>query len=69
MGMDQAAVWLSGTILVMLGFIVLVIGCVVINNVIFKYWKPIRIFTSDSWSAFNPPQQFAIEELDKKETK
>ena len=54
MDMDQAAVWLAGSILTMLGFIVVVAGIIVINNLLHKYWKPIRIFTHDSW-AINPP--------------
>ncbi len=53
--MDQAATFLVGSILSMLGMVVVVIGVVVINNIIHKYWKPIKIFTPDSWSAFNPP--------------
>ncbi len=53
--MDQAATFLVGSILSMLGIVVVVIGVVVINNIIHKYWKPIKIFTPDSWSAFNPP--------------
>jgi len=39
MDMDQAAVWLAGSILVMLGLVVIVAGAVVINNIIHKYWK------------------------------
>jgi hypothetical protein len=56
--MDQAAVFLAGSILTALGFIVAVIGVVIINNIIHKYWKPVQIFTADSWN-FNPPQRFA----------
>lgn len=61
MDMDQAAVWLAGSILVMLGFIVVVAGVVVVNNIIHKYWKPVRIFTSDSWN-LNPPVGYAHQE-------
>ena len=61
MDMDQAAVFLAGSILTMMGFIVVVIGVVVANNIITKYWKPVRIFTSDSWSAMNPPGRFIQE--------
>ena len=61
MDMDQAAVWLAGSILTMLGFIAVVIGIVVINNITHKYWKPIRMFTPDSWQ-FNPPHQFVNQE-------
>jgi hypothetical protein len=39
MDMDQAAVFLAGSILTMTGLIVLVVGAVVINNIIHKYWK------------------------------
>jgi hypothetical protein len=57
MNMDQAAVFLAGSILTMLGFIVLASGVIIINNLISKYWKPVRIFTSDSWNP-NPPIQY-----------
>jgi hypothetical protein len=61
MDMDQAAVWLAGSILTMLGMIVVVAGVIVINNLIHKYWKPVRIFTSDSWN-LNPPVQYTHQE-------
>jgi len=65
--MDQAAVFLAGSVLTALGFIVVVIGLVVINNIISRYWKPIRIFTEDSWhgvgsSAAEPPEVEKIQE-------
>ena len=63
--MDQAAVWLAGSILTMLGMIVVVAGALVINNIIHKYWKPVRLFTSDSFN-INPPERFASQdELDR----
>lgn len=66
MDMDQAAVWLAGSILFALGAVVIVAGIVVINNITHKYWKPVRIFTADSWSAVNPPVRYATEaELEK----
>ena len=55
MSVDQGAVFLAGSILTMLGLIVVVIGVVAINNIIHKYWKPVSFFTPDSWKAFNPP--------------
>jgi hypothetical protein len=61
MDMDQAAVFLAGSILTMLGFIIVVAGIIVINNLIHNYWKPVRIFTLDSWNV-NPPHRFAEEE-------
>lgn len=60
MDMDQAAVFLAGSILTALGFIVVIAAIVVVNNILHKYWKPVRIFTADSWS-FNGPK-FATEE-------
>jgi hypothetical protein len=66
MNMDQAAVFLAGSILTMIGFIVVVGAIVVINNLLHKYWKPVRIFTVDSWSTMNPPHRFASQdELDR----
>ena len=60
--MDQAAVFLSGSILTAMGFIVVIIAIVFVNNILHKYWKPVRIFTTDSWTAMNPPQRFATAE-------
>ena len=56
--MDQAAVFLAGSILTALGFVVVVMGIVVINNIISRYWKPIRIFTEDSWHSFGSNARF-----------
>jgi hypothetical protein len=61
MDMDQAAVFLAGSILTALGFVVLVAAIVAINNIISKYWKPVRIFSADSWN-LNPPVRYATEE-------
>jgi hypothetical protein len=65
MNMDQAAVWLAGSILIMLGMIVVVGGCVVINHIIHTYWKPIRVFTADSFQPFSQqlPRYATEEEL------
>ena len=62
--MDQAAVFLAGSILTVLGFIVVVAGAIAINNLLHRYWKPVRIFTPDSWQ-LNPPQFASQEELDR----
>lgn len=58
MNMDQAAVFLAGSILTALGFLVVIAAIIAINNLLHKYWKPVRIFTSDSWN-LNPPHRFA----------
>lgn len=62
MDMDQSAVFLAGSILFALGIVVLVAGVVAVNNIISKYWKPVRIFTADSWKSFNPPTRYMTEE-------
>jgi hypothetical protein len=62
MDMDVAAVWLGGSILTMLGFIVVVIGVVTINNILHKYWKPIRIFTEDSFTTMSTPRFLSEED-------
>ena len=59
--MDQAAVWLAGSILTVLGFVVIVAGVVIVNNILHKYWKPVRIFTHDSWFVM-PPVRYATDE-------
>jgi sugar phosphate permease len=46
MDMDQAAVFLAGSLLTMTGLIVIVVGAVVINNILHKYWKPLGWFQS-----------------------
>ena len=40
--MDQASVFLAGSILTCLGFVVIAIAILVINNLCAKYWKPIK---------------------------
>ena len=63
--MDQAAVFLAGSILTALGFLVVIGAIIIVNNLLSKYWKPVRIFTSDSWN-LNPPVRYATpEEMEK----
>ena len=61
MDMEQAAVWLAGSILFSLGFVVLIVAVIVVNNILHKYWKPVRIFTPESWN-INPPVRYATPE-------
>ena len=58
MDMDQSAVFLAGSILTMLGLVVVIAGIVIINNLLHKYWKPIQFF---KW-ADHPPTRFMTEE-------
>jgi hypothetical protein len=64
MDMTQAATFLGSSILLMIGIVVVVIGIVVINNILSKYWKPVRIFTPDSWKGFQPPIYPEQEKID-----
>lgn len=59
--MDNAAVFLAGTILYALGIIIILVATVVANNIIHKYWK------SFGWSFFptlfqHEPQRFMTPE-------
>lgn len=55
--MEQAATFLAASILLTIGVVVIVIGVVVVNNIIYKYWKTVKVFTPESWTAFNPPDR------------
>lgn len=61
MDLDNAAAFMLGTIAYGIGILVVVAVTVTINNILSKYWKPIRIFTADSWN-LNPPTRFATQE-------
>jgi hypothetical protein len=61
MNMDQSAIWLAGSILFSLGFIVLIATAVVVNNILHKYWKPVQFF---KWAEY-PPRYATEEELAK----
>jgi hypothetical protein len=63
MNLDQAAIFFTGSILTMLGFVVIVIGVVAINNILHRYWRPVKFFYYDSY-----PPRF-INEEDNKEPK
>lgn len=61
MDMDQAAVFLAGSILTGLGMIIVIGTIVAINNIISIYWKPVKIFTGDSWainSRYISPEEY-----------
>ena len=61
MNVENAAVFLANSILVGAGFCMVFIVIIFINNLLHKYWKPVRLFTADSWH-INPPSQFTTEE-------
>ena len=64
MDMDQAAVFLAGSLLTVLGFLVILVGVVIANNIIHKYWKSFGWSFMPNWT--HEPQRFASpEELEK----
>lgn len=65
MDMDQAAVFLAGSILTCLGFIVVAMTILVINNLCSKYWKPITWIRYEETQHELPPRFVTQEELDK----
>lgn len=58
MNVESAASMLAGSILTVLTLVVFVIGAIAINNILHKYWKPVRIFTADSWNIIPAPTRF-----------
>lgn len=61
MNVENAAIFLANSILIGAGFCIVFIVTIVINNLLHKYWKPVRIFSKDSWH-FNPPHRFVTEQ-------
>jgi hypothetical protein len=47
------------------GFVVIVAAVVAINNIIHRYWKPVKIFTADSWNLGHGTRFAEPHELDK----
>ena len=44
MSMESAAIFMSASILVTIGTVVIVMGIIIINNLFDRYWKPIKMF-------------------------
>jgi cytochrome b561 len=61
MDMDNAAVFLAGSILYALGLIVILAGIIVANNLIHKYWKSFGWTFIPYWAS-EPPHRFATPE-------
>ena len=51
---EHSAIFLASSILMIMALIVITAGAVVINVILHKYWKPLKIFTPDSLAAYNP---------------
>ena len=63
MDMNQAAVFLAGSILTTLGFIVVIAGVIVVNNILHKYWKPVKIWMFESY-----PPSIVVQKKDENKT-
>jgi len=59
MDMDNAAAFLAGSILYGIGIVFALACCVVVNNLLSKYWKPVKIWLP---SYMNEPHRFATPE-------
>lgn len=65
MDMDNAAVFLAGTILYSLGLIIILIAIVIANNIIHKYWKSFGWTWMPAWAQQDTPRFVNQEELDR----
>jgi hypothetical protein len=61
MTLDQASVFFTASILMMLGFIVITMGIVAINHLLHTYWKPVQFFKFQEYP-YPPPRFMTAEE-------
>jgi hypothetical protein len=47
MTIEAASVFLIDSILLSLGILVLICGTILVNNLLAKYWKPVKLWTWD----------------------
>lgn len=59
--MDVAAIFLASSILVMLGLIVWVIAILIVNNLMYKYWKSFNLYR-----IVDPDGRFEVKNKDNK---
>lgn len=52
MNIDNASTFLIGSILFSVSCLILAAAATAINNLLHKYWKPVTIFSEDSWTLF-----------------
>ena len=62
--MDNAAVFLAGSILYALGLLIILAATIVANNIIHKYWKSFG-WQFMSWAHSEPTRFASQEELDR----
>jgi len=59
MSIESASNFFVGSILYTMAIVIIITGITVINNIIGKYWRPVKIWLPHY---FNEPQRFATEE-------
>ena len=59
MTIDTASNFLVGSIMYTIALVVIIAGITFINNILSKYWKPVKIWLPHY---FNEPQRFATQE-------
>ena len=65
MDMDQAAVFLAGSVLTVLGFLIILGGVIIANNLIAKYWKSWGWTFYPTWANESPQRFMTHEEAEK----
>jgi hypothetical protein len=56
MNIEQSAVILVGTLLASMSLLIIIATAIAINRLFHKFWKPVSLFTPDSWKGFDPPE-------------
>lgn len=59
MTIESASNFFVGSILYTLAIVIIIAGITVVNNILSKYWKPVKIWLPHY---FNEPQRFATQE-------
>lgn len=52
MNIDNASNFLISSILLAVSLLILAAAFTAINNLLHKYWKPVTLFSQDSWTLF-----------------
>jgi len=52
MSIESASNFLVGSVLIAVGVLVLIACAVAINNLLHRFWKPVTVFSADSWALF-----------------
>ena len=58
MNIDNASNFLISSILLAVSLLILVAAFTAINNILHKYWKPVTMFSADSWTLFGNSQHY-----------